>query len=225
MESEKRKMTRDTYRMFQKEGMNMKLIKVCMMFGVCIVLMACASDQQDHNSIGELGIKETKAKESSKLKKVKNNGKDKNYEEGKNPIDESKYFRPLFETSYKGTENSRRELMTRYYFAWKEEYENIIKWLSDKCKYEEDKKDILRYNLSVVESIEENSDSVLKTMILDSYEDEPEERIKGLSTDSRIRYEQGKMYRGICLSLLESVSDDAVSYTFLKKNYSQISIG
>lgn len=79
--------------------------------------------------------------------------------------------------------------------------------------------------MSVVESIEENSDSVLKTMILDSYEDEPEERVKGLSTDSRFRYQQGKMYRGICLSLLESVSDDAVSYTFLKKNYFQISIG
>lgn len=218
---------------------------------LCIVLVACGSNQKYSDSVDELEIRETsspdltgtsitgeeknvsmssieaKRGKNSKVKKEKNNGKEKHYEERKNPIDEDKYFRPLFETDYKGTENSRRALMIRYYFAWKEEYENVIKWLSDKCKYEEDKKDIIQYNLSVVECIEENSDSVLKTMILDSYEDEPEsiERIKGLSTDSQIRYQQGKMYRGICLSLIESVSDDAMSYTFLEKNYSEIFIG
>lgn len=167
--------------------------------------------------IGKLGWRQAKGE--------KKNGKGKKYEEGKNPIDENEYFRPLFETDYKGTESNRRAMMVRYYFAWKEEYENVTKWLSDKCRYEEDKNNILQYNMSVAECIEENSDAVLKTVILDCYEDEPEERLKGLGTDSRIRYQQGKMYRGICLSLIESVSDDAVQYTFLKKDYSEIFIG
>ena len=220
----------------------MRWIRIYIMFSLCIILIACGSNQQN-DSFGELGINETKSLDvtgtsiteeeanitssslKAKAKEEKKNGKRKKYEEGKNPIDENKYFRPLFETDYKGTENERRAMMVRYYFAWKEEYENVIKWLSDKCRYEEDKNDILQYNMSVAECIEENSDSLLKTMILDCYEDEPEERLKGLSTDSRIRYQQGKMYRGICLSLIESVSDYAVQYTFLEKDYSEIFIG
>lgn len=219
-----------------------------MIFSLCIVLVACGSNQKHTSSDSELGLKETKSpvstgtsitertinvsSSSTEAKKgenfkEKNGGKKTIYQEGKNPIDENKYFRPLFETDYKGTENNRRALMLRYYFAWKEEYENVIKWLSAKCRYEEDKEDIMQYNLSVVECIEENSDSILETMILNSYEDAPEStgRIKGLNTDSRIRYQQGKMYRGICLSLIESASDDAMSYKFLEKNYSEISIG
>lgn len=105
-----------------------------MMFSLCIVLMACGSKQQNNNSVGESGIKETEspdvtgasiteeetnvsrsslvAKEEkiSKVKKEKNNKKGKKYEEGKNPIDENKYFYPLFETDYKGTENVSRNL-------------------------------------------------------------------------------------------------------------------
>lgn len=226
----------------------MKRIVICLICLTCVLLIACndrplsvngTSSMTGEEEIqkketvsetgGEVNEKETKQKETkqkkAKQKKAKQESKAGIKEE--NPIDTDEYFAALFDPESDISEAEHRGLMLQYGKAWEEEYKNVIQWLLKKCKYEEDRNDILKYDQSVRDCIEENSDSVLETMILENYEYKPGsfERGPGNSTWPRIRYQQGKMYRGICLSLIETMSHHSEKYTFLKRDYSEISVG
>lgn len=144
-----------------------------------------------------------------------------------NPIDQDKHFAPLFDPDRDIPESTHRELMYQYCKAWEEEYKNVIQWILKKCRYQEDRDDILKYDSDIRESIEEDADSVLKMMLLEAYEYKPgtDERVAGNSTGARIQYQKGKMYRGICLSLIETMSHHSEKYMFLERDYSEISVG
>ena len=216
----------------------MKRIVICLICLSCILLIACNDRPVSDNGTSSMtGNEEIQKKETvsetggavnekeTKQKKTKQKSKAGIKEE--NPIDTDEYFAALFDSESDISGAEHRGLMLQYGKAWEEEYKNVIQWLLKKCKYEEDRNDILKYDQSVRDCIGENSDSVLETMILENYEYKPgsSERVPGNSTWSRIRYQQGKMYRGICLSLIETMSHHSKKYTFLKRDYSEISVG
>ena len=216
----------------------MKRIRVCSICFICILLVsliACngrptstsvngadrvtdeEETKQNEAASGTVGVAEEKKFQQESLDELTS----------ENPIDQDKHFAPLFDPDRDIPESTHRELMAQYRKAWEEEYKNVIQWVLKKCKYEEDRNDILKFDSSVRECIEEDADSVLKTMLLETYEYKPGsgERVGGNSTGARVLYQEGKMYRGICLSLIETMSDYSEKYTFLKRDYSEISVG
>lgn len=210
----------------------MKKAEICLICFVCVLLTACNDRPVSVITVSVTRKEEIRQGEAVSEAGAEVSGKETGQEDPvsigeKNPIDTDKYFAALFDPGSDISESEHRGLMMQYAKAWEEEYENVIQWLLKKCKYEEDRNDILQYDQSVRDCMEEKSDSVLGTMILENYEYKPgsAERAAGNSTGARIRYQQGRMYRGICLSLIETMSHHDKKYSFLKRDYSEISVG
>lgn len=143
-----------------------------------------------------------------------------------NPIDE--YFLPRIQSRDK-CEAEIRGLQDNYKHAWKEEFENLTKWLCKKCIYEEDKENISSMEKSVSEYIERTK-NVIATELTDTYEVNPNlEKGKdmmsrnsywGNETRSALNQIEGEIYRDTCMRII-SLHGAETEYKFRKVDYSE----
>lgn len=112
----------------------MKKSKWFVMYLLCcsVFLSSC---QGEKGTVGDSGDR-TASEET-----VYQEAEDK--EEYDNPIDA--YFLPAFqEEDLFPADVSALE--QAYFLAWQSEYENLIQWMLDKCKYSQDRKQIKKYD-------------------------------------------------------------------------------
>lgn len=131
-----------------------------------------------------------------------------------NPIDE--YYLPKI-YSWEVSEAEIRELQDAYKKAWKEEFENLMKYLRQKCIYKEDKKNIKLLEKSVLDNIEK-SQNVIVTELLDVYQVNPEpseteDTISrysywGNGTRSRLEQIEGEIYRDACMRIINLYGEE-----------------
>lgn len=143
-----------------------------------------------------------------------------------NPIDE--YFLPRIQSGDK-CEAEIRGLQDNYKHVWKEEFENLTKWLRKKCVYEEDKENISSMEKSVSEYIERTK-AVIATELTDTYEVNPDpEKGKdmvsrnscwGNGTRSALNQTEGEIYRDTCMRII-SLYGAETEYKFRRVDYSK----
>lgn len=143
-----------------------------------------------------------------------------------NPIDE--YFLPKIQSRDK-SEAEIRGLQDDYKHVWKEEFENLTKWLRKKCIYKEDKENISSMEKSVLEYID-RSKAVIATELADTYEVNPNpEKGKdmvsrnsywGNGTRSALNQIEGEIYRDTCMRIL-SLYGAETEYKFRQVDYSE----
>ncbi|MCI8363609.1 MAG: hypothetical protein HFG34_01465 [Eubacterium sp.] len=143
-----------------------------------------------------------------------------------NPIDE--YFLPKIQSRGK-CEAEIRGYQDNYKHVWKEEFENLTKWLRKKCIYEEDKENIIAIEKSVSEYIE-RSKAVISTELLDTYEVNPNPKkgkdmvprnsYWGTGTRSRLNQIEGEIYRDTCMRII-CLYGAETEYKFRKVDYSE----
>lgn len=113
-----------------------------------------------------------------------------------NPID------PLFaEALYDAPDMANyRQIQELYYDTWKTQYDNIMKIIRNKCKYEED---IANYELFTKEMDEgfNNLQPLILNEMLDNYNipESPEKNSWGNGTRGRLLMYDGTMYRNACM--------------------------
>lgn len=133
-------------------------------------------------------------------------------EEYSNPIDA--YFLPRIE--HASCEAERRQMQDTYRGVWKTEFENIMAWMQDKCVYQEDRDNLLRYEESV-ESLIEATYTVLVTDWLGDYElppDSDERNSWGNGTRSGLNQIRAEIYRDAGMRLIGD------TYIFMERDYS-----
>ncbi len=129
-----------------------------------------------------------------------------------NPIDA--YFLPRIENA--SCEAERRELQDTYRGVWKTEFEQVMAWMQDKCVYQEDKDNLLRYTKSV-ESLIETTCTILATDWMDNYELEPgsdDRNFWGNGLRSELNQKEAEIYRDAGMKLIDD------TYSFKKRDYS-----
>ena len=129
-----------------------------------------------------------------------------------NPIDE--YYIPIFESDccYAEIRGAQR----CYYYVWKTEYENIIKWIQEKCKDDTDRKQIMKLDKDIQVCIDEYGKSLELVSTLDT--DTP-----GIGLYADIMRIQGELYREYSIHLIESYGDEE-PYIYMDRDYSEIII-
>lgn len=133
-------------------------------------------------------------------------------EEYSNPIDA--YYLPQIENA--SCEAARREVRDIYRDAWKTEFENVMDWMQAKCVYQEDKDNLLLFTQSV-ESLIENTRTILVTDWLDDYKLPPTSDSRnfwGNGTRSGLNQKEAEIYRDVSMKLIND------TYIFLKQDYS-----
>ena len=105
---------------------------------------------------------------------------------------------------------------------WETEYENVIHWLSERCKYEDDKKSIEKFDYQVKKYIKE-AQAVLQISKAEtnSLNKSPSERVKSLGETAETLRDEGELYRDICLQIIEKSGN---KYSFLKRDYDKVII-
>lgn len=98
----------------------------------------------------------------------------------------------------------------------------MIHWLSERCKYEDDKKSIEKFDYQVKKYIKE-AQAVLQiskaeTNLLNK---SPSERVKSLGETAETLRDEGELYRDICLQIIEK---SGKKYSFLKRDYDKVII-
>lgn len=132
-------------------------------------------------------------------------------QEYSNPIDF--YFLPRIENA--ACEADRRELQDIYMCVWSKEFDNVMLWMQDKCVYQEDKDNLLRFTENV-ESLIETTCTILATDWLDDYNrPSSEERSSwGNGTHSGLNQKKAEIYRDACMKLIND------TYIFIEQDYS-----
>lgn len=112
----------------------MKKSKLLVIYLLCGTIFF-SSCQGEKGTVGDSGDRTTSEET------VYQEAEDK--EEYDNPIDA--YFLPAFqEEDLLPADVSALE--QAYFLAWQSEYENLIQWMLDKCKYSQDRKQIKKYD-------------------------------------------------------------------------------
>lgn len=140
-----------------------------------------------------------------------------------NPIDE--YFLPKINAA-DSSQAEIRAYQDDYKYAWKEEFLNLTKWLSEKCTYKEDKKNIQEMKKSVSEYVEK-SKKVISTELLDTYKvnpnpeqgEETRNSYWGNGTRSRLNEIEGGIYRDASMRII-NLYGMGEKYEFRKIDYS-----
>jgi hypothetical protein len=140
--------------------------------------------------------------------------------EENNPIDE--YFQDKLKEKDAMSYAEIRNLQRLYGKLWKREYENVIFWLKERCKYSEDQNTIEKYESEVKKYIETSYPtfqiSYDESDILDL---PPDKRMQGVGESALKKYYEGEMYKNICLQLIKKSSE---KYTFLENDYDEVVI-
>lgn len=142
-----------------------------------------------------------------------------------NPIDS--YFLPLFDESEKMSAAQYRNFQEIYGMVWHLEYRNMISWLLDKCDFEEDRRNIEKFDESV-ENYMQSVKLVLKTEKSNAYSFAPNSgdvsRIGGVGLSSWMKYIEGNVYSDVCMSIIGVNNSDSSQYKFVDRNYSNLSV-
>lgn len=150
-----------------------------------------------------------------------------NYSIYRNPID--KYFwSKLY--SWNASQQEIRQARNAYNEAWKTEYKNMMRWLKEKCIYEEDKKNISLLEKSISDQIEIEK-KVMKTELTNAYEINPDpskvendfSRISllGHGMQERLNQSEGELYRDVCMRILNlhGQADGEYEFKFRETDY------
>lgn len=147
-----------------------------------------------------------------------------------NPIDE--YFLPKIYARDK-CEAEIRDLQDTYKKVWKAEFKNVIKYLQEKCVYDEDKNNIKSME-KLVSDYAEKSREVIIPELLDAYKvnpnpgegEETESRNSywGNGTRSRLNQIEGEIYRDASMRIID-VWGEETGYEFRKIDYSKVEVG
>ena len=98
----------------------------------------------------------------------------------------------------------------------------MIHWLSERCKYEDDKKSIEKFDYQVKKYIKEAQAVLLISKAeTNSLNKSPSERVKSLGETAETLRDEGELYRDICLQLIEKSGN---KYSFLKRDYDKVII-
>lgn len=130
-----------------------------------------------------------------------------------NPIDE--YFIPRINNAL--SQAGRREYQDTYRVVWKSEFENIMRCMYKKCKFQKDRDNLILYENSVKQLID-STYNVVVTDWLESYKLPPESSTRnswGNGTRSGLNQIQAEIYRDAGMRLVGE------KYTFLDKDYSK----
>lgn len=134
---------------------------------------------------------------------------DKSYECIQNPID------PLFLEALENAHTmvAYRACQELYYDIWKSQYEDIMKKIYKKCKYEED---IANYNLFVKE-MEEGFDKLVPLILnemLDNYDrsESSEKYNYGNGTNTTLLMYRGTMYRNVCMFFIPLLEENEYQF-------------
>lgn len=135
-----------------------------------------------------------------------------------NPIDS--YFDKVMKQDMTYAEIRGKQRL--YGKLWETEYENVIHWLSERCKYEDDKKSIEKFDYQVKKYIKE-AQAVLQINKAEtnSLNKSPSERVKSLGETAETLRDEGELYRDICLQIIEKSGN---KYSFLKRDYDKVII-
>ena len=135
-----------------------------------------------------------------------------------NPIDS--YFDKVMKQDMTYAEIRGKQRL--YGKLWETEYENVIHWLSERCKYEDDKKSIEKFDYQVKKYIKE-AQAVLQISKAEtnSLNKSPSERVKSLGETAETLRDEGELYRDICLQIIEKSGN---KYSFLKRDYDKVII-
>ena len=135
-----------------------------------------------------------------------------------NPIDE--YFQDKMKNDMSYAEI--RSMQRLYGKLWKREYENVISWLINRCKYVKDQKTIEEFEKEVEEYIE-----VAYPTFRISYSESntldllPDERMQGIGESALELLYEGEIYRDIVLRIIEKSGE---KYTFLESDYEKVDV-
>ena len=105
------------------------------------IVSGVALSAEEENIYSEESDEELDDEEPEDEKKGDNEGILKSDESSNNPID--KYYKPIM-TSSEVDEVTRRWAQDTYRGVWRAEFNHLIKWLKNKCQYDEDKKILIR---------------------------------------------------------------------------------
>lgn len=146
-----------------------------------------------------------------------------------NPIDE--YYR-LKIYSWEASQAERRAAQDAYRKVWKQEFKNLIKWLKEKCVYEEDKENIIALEKNVAEQVKIGRE-VCEIEMLNGYEvpfagsgegGETRASLSGNGTRSALNEIEGEIYRDASMRIIwhnASWEEDS-AYEFRKIDYSKV---
>lgn len=112
-----------------------------------------------------------------------------------------------------------------YHYAWKSEYENLLKWIGSKYIYQEDKDALDEYDKSVQRLIE-LSVKIRWTEWSEDYRiapDTSERNSWGNGTRSRNNQDAAEIYRDASMYFINLyINWKMEEYQFLKRDYSEI---
>jgi hypothetical protein len=102
-----------------------------------------------------------------------------------------------------------RDLQDKYYFVWKNEYQNILKLIKNKCIKEQDNENYKNF-IELVDSEFQTIKPLLLNEILDNYnmEDSPEKQSIGNGTTDLLKLYQGMIYRNACMLFIPYLKDE-----------------
>lgn len=143
----------------------------------------------------------------------------------RNPID--KYFWSKI-YSWDASQVEIRKAQRAYKKAWKTEYQNVMKWLKEKCVYDEDKKNLSLLEKNVADQVEIEK-KVMKTDLINAYEVDPDSSweknnisrssLMGNGTQDRLAQSEGELYRDVCMRILNLRGYEEYEFKFREANY------
>ncbi len=196
-----------------------RLACVLVILSSCVFTAGCAERAEE----GEHSVEQT----DSSPYPVQTDEMEKDEKDGKilydNPIDE--YFLPKI-NAVDASQAEIRAYQDDYKYVWKEEFENLTKWLRKKCIFEEDKKKIQEMKKSVSEYVEQSKEVIL-TELLDTYKvnpnpergEESRNSYWGNGTRSRLNQIEGEIYRDASMRII-NLYGAGEKYEFRKVEYS-----
>lgn len=126
-----------------------------------------------------------------------------------NPID------PLFEKALSNSHvmTEYGQIQQLYYDVWIAQYNDIMKKIRKKCKYDEDVANYKLFTNEMEKGFDQLQPLILNEM-LDNYKipESPEKNSQGNGTQERLRMYQGTMYRNACMFFIPFLEKS--EYTF-----------
>ena len=195
-----------------------KEIGILLCIAMCVLMVSCGTQAAGDISSTENGSVYKDGTEDDY------SGEDSIYD---NPID--KYFLPRI-FSWSRSQAEIRTAQDGYKKVWKDEFDNLIKWLQKKCAYEEDKKNVRDMKKSVEKNVEASM-KVVQLELIDAYDVNPdpskvEDHVSRISywgngTRSRLNQIEGQMYRDACMKIvnLNGGVEGEETYEFRKVDY------
>lgn len=144
----------------------------------------------------------------------------KKYSIYRNPIDQS-FLSKL--NSWGESQVEYRQAQRDYQKVWKAEFQNLMKWMKKKCVYDEDKNDFSLLEKSVADQVDREK-TVLKTDLIGAYKIDPDfskaknsvsrSSYMGNGTNDRLTEMEGRLYRDVCMRILNLVGYDEYEFKF-----------